>query len=156
MSHERGELETADGIVDDTRISFFVVGYWPQDESVFIKSLNPQKIWDGLDDFETQSVLRYICIQAVNPKFPDEPATLIGVVRVVREGENFGYYHTLLPLLNGEPNPSERDALILETAGARIAHARGENPKPGDLEFFMSGIQFVERELNHTFGQGEE
>ena len=153
MSDERGELETADGIVDDTRISFFVVGVFPNGR-VYILRLNEQRVWE-CRDFEVQAILHYILSKAecrdeagnFYPGMEDEPARLLGIVRSQQEGDKIQTYHTLLPNLQGEENTSAFDAEMLETAAARIGYARGQNPKPGDLEFFIEGVKFFEANL---------
>ena len=89
------------------------------DGQIFIMPCNPQHVWDGLDEFGVQATLRYICIRAVNPAIPDEPAALVGVLRAQREGEELVYYHTFLPPLEffghpGEYVPSDQHELAMK------------------------------------------
>jgi hypothetical protein len=116
-------MSNTDDLVDPCRVSFHVIGRF-SNGMVYIESLNPQRVWDDLDDFEIQSTLRYMCAKAVCRDtsgkvvagMQDEPATLIGVIRAQHEGDKLGYYHTCF-----SDNPTDVEIQCMEGALLRVA-----------------------------------
>lgn len=121
MAHKQGD--SMNEIIDDCRISFHVVGHFSND-MVHIQPLNPQQIWDKLD-FSDIATLRYICAIAVCRDasgkiidgMEDEPATLIGVVRVQREGDKLACYHSFFV---DPDNPSSAHQEVMNGAILRV------------------------------------
>jgi hypothetical protein len=135
-------------VVDPCRVSVHVVGVFPSG-IVFIKPLNPQRIWEDLDTFEVHSLLVFMCIEAVDESDPDTPAQLIGVVRVQHEGEHLACYHTYLSSdikHQGDYIPTDQQIGVMQGAVLRImVSGTGHIDEADGAERAIEGVQILEQ-----------
>jgi hypothetical protein len=122
-------------IVDENRVSIHCVGVFPSGR-IYVQRLNEQRVWNDLDNFGVRSVLIWLCINAIDDAAPDEPATLVGVIRTQREGEDIQHYHTYIPSdirHEGEYFPTDKEILVMQN-GLLYVIAAERNPENPERE----------------------
>jgi hypothetical protein len=124
-------------MIDPCRVSCHVVGVFPSG-TVFIKSLDPQRVWEL--DFETAATLRYLCISAVDPDDPESPAEFVGVIRVQMEGDAVQCYHTFF-----SDTPTDEQEGVMSGAILRVMCSRtGHMGEPDDVDKVIQSIKMLD------------
>ena len=156
MSEEMNE------IVDDTRISFFVCGAFPNGR-VYIQRLNEQKVWE-CRDFEAQATLHYLLSKAecrdengnFYPGMEDEPARLLGIVTLRnRRATRFKLITHFSRIFKAKRLHRRLTPRCSKQPRRELCMHRDKIQNREILEFFIEGVNFFEANLGKMHGATE-